>query len=322
MRILVDAPSNIAFIKYMGKSSSSVNLPTNASFSLTLPHLKTFLEITENAGTDTWELLPGYEHMELSPTGLAKFLKHFVFLKETFSLGGNYKIRSANNFPSDAGIASSASAFAALTKGAWELALVRIGQEKAFAALGVSSEEEIPYKLAALSRKGSGSSCRSFFGPWCYWKGSEVKPLDLPALGLKHYVILCETEKKQVSSSEAHERVTTSYLFEGRVERAEKRLVELESTLRNNTWIMSFQILWEEFWDMHALFHTSRPAFSYMNADTIKVLDSVRQYWSENGDGPLVTMDAGANVHVFFRKDAKPAELLKIWSRDYSILGI
>jgi len=122
---------------------------------------------------------------------------------------------------------------------------------------------------------------------------------------LLHQVIVVNGEAKTVSSSEAHRRVVSSALFRGRVERAEERMTALISALETNRWSDAFEIAWAEFWDMHALFETSRPAFGYMTSGSMDVLTFVRdEFWEREGDGPLVTMDAGPNVHLLFRPDA------------------
>ncbi|MCC6137814.1 MAG: diphosphomevalonate decarboxylase, partial [Bdellovibrionaceae bacterium] len=109
------APSNIALIKYMGKTADGKNTGVNPSLSLTLNHLLSHVAIQENSlGHDEWRSMDG--KMELSATGKAKFLKHFQFLKEVFVISDRFfTVQSKNDFPSDCGIASSASSFAALT---------------------------------------------------------------------------------------------------------------------------------------------------------------------------------------------------------------
>jgi diphosphomevalonate decarboxylase len=127
--------------------------------------------------------------------------------------------------------------------------------------------------------------------------------LEFPFSNLFSQVIVVESGKKIVSSSQAHSRVPTSALFEGRPERAEKRLAELIAAFRGEQWNEAFEICWNEFWDMHALFETSWPSFGYMEPGTIEVLKFFRELWAENKDGPLVTMDAGANIHALYRAD-------------------
>jgi diphosphomevalonate decarboxylase len=294
MRIEASAPSNIALIKYMGKSSVASNLPANASFSYALDHMRTFVRIEEAAGTDDdWAPLEGFEAMKLSETGRTKFLGHFAMLKERWGIGGQYLVKSANNFPSDCGLASSASSFAALTLGAWELAKHR----------GLAKDETVT-SLSALSRLGSGSSCRSLFTPWALWKSEGAEPVELK-LRLHHAVIVLESGKKEVSSSEAHRRIASSLLYEGRPARAEDRLQELLPALRDGYWESAYELCWNEFADMHALFETSRPVFGYLGGETWSALMRLRADWQRDGDGPLVTLDAGPNIHLLYRLDQR-----------------
>lgn len=291
MKIEASAPSNIALIKYMGKTQTSGNLPANPSLSLTLENLRTFVRIEESNGEDSWSSLPGFEPIQLSETGLNKFLSHFGRLKKMWQIQGHFKIQSANNFPSDCGLASSASSFAALTVATYELARAQRPD------LRLSSQE-----LSKISRLGSGSSCRSFFSPWATWADEGAQPIELPAK-VEHAVLILESGIKSVSSSQAHVRVTSSALFQGRVERAKVRMEALIQALRGDQWREAFELCWSEFWDMHALFETSQPSFGYMNAKTLQALQVFRSIWAKEGDGPLVTMDAGPNVHVLLRPD-------------------
>jgi len=306
--IEASAPSNIAIIKYMGKTKGQVNLPSNASLSFTLEHLRSFVVIEPNdLGRDEWRPLQGFQKIELSEKGLFKFLHHFDRLKTQWQIAGHYTVYSANNFPADCGLASSASSFAALTKATALLA------ERNNPKMKIEISE-----MSRLSRSGSGSSCRSFFAPWSIWRseGGEGAHIDL---ALDHAVILVEEGRKEVSSSDAHVRVTTSRLFEGRKRRAEERLDQFVKALQDNAWKDAYEICWAEFWDMHALFETSTPHFGYMQPGTIEVLNHLREIWNRTGDGPLVTMDAGANVHVLLRQDQRAAA--KEWLKPFKTIA-
>jgi diphosphomevalonate decarboxylase len=294
-----EAPSNIALIKYMGKTETVGNRPTNTSLSYTLPHLKSLvqLEYDENFQADTWEPLLAWENatfapMKLSAKGTTRFLAHLNKLKEYFGFKGHFKVRSSNDFPSDCGLASSASSFAALTKVAM-MALADLTERDRLTV----------YEEAEWSRRGSGSSCRSFFEPWSIWTPDRVTNVPhLDTVGnLLHQVVIVNDNIKAVSSSEAHKRVTTSLLFSGRPERAELRTRDLIDALAADRWADAFEIAWAEFWDMHALFETSQPSFGYMTAGSLEVLRFVRAIWDKTGSGPLVTMDAGPNIHLLFK---------------------
>jgi diphosphomevalonate decarboxylase len=285
--IQVSAPSNIALIKYMGKVSAQ-NTPTNASLSWTLEGLRSFVELQVcDEPNDQWSALSGFEELKMSAQGQAKFLKHVERCRQFLGGKEKFSIKSANNFPSDAGIASSASSFAALTK----------------AVFSFYSREADVKSMSELSRQGSGSSCRSFFSPWSLWQGTQATAIDLKLPKLLHQVIVVDSGLKSVSSSEAHTRVLSSALFLGRPERADQRLKILIESLSSGDWQKSFDLVWAEFWDMHALFETSQPAFGYLRPETLSVLAKVRELWQTHKDGPLATLDAGPNIHLLWRPD-------------------
>ena len=87
-------------------------------------------------------------------------------------------------------------------------------------------------------------------------------------------------------------------------------------------WRRAFEIVWAEFWDMHALFETAKPPFGYMTSQSMRVLTDVRHIWEKYQDGPLATMDAGANVHLLYREDQmnllqEMAAVLKKYAKVY-----
>lgn len=295
MKWQASAPSNIALIKYMGKLGSQGNVSSNSSISYTLNHLQTFVEITKH-NEDSWQplSLPGQNTPTISAQGQARFLNHFAFLKQEFGLKGNYLVRSNNNFPSDCGLASSASSFAALTLATYKTAKDQNPQ------LDLTLTQ-----LANLSRQGSGSSCRSLFTPWSIWDTAGARDIDLPFGDLHHQVVVISDQIKSVSSSEAHKRINSSLLSQERTSRAEKRLANLINAIKNQDWKTSYEIIWADFWDMHALFETSHPPFGYMSAGSLTALRIAQEPWQKNGDGPWITMDAGPNVHLLFRNDQK-----------------
>lgn len=281
----ISMPPNIALIKYMGKKDEAKNIPSNASLSYALGNLKSTVRLTnlENEiDHDEWD-----NQSQLSEIEKTRFIHHLNFLRKYFNIQQYFEISSNNNFPAGCGLASSASSFAALTK-------------CAITAFGVKISIS---EMAALSRQGSGSSCRSFFSPWALWKNETVEAINLPYQNLIHHVIVVSNSKKDISSSEAHRRVQTSLLFPGRDKRAELRLEYLLQSFEDKDWAKSYKILWQEFWDMHALFETAEESFGYLLPDTLFVLNYLRNYWISYQDGPLVTMDAGPNIHVLFRED-------------------
>ena len=306
---LSHAPANIALIKYMGKDDAAINSAANPSLSYTLNHLLSTVSLESHPGKqDFWEPLeiPGLDNFVLSQEGQKRFLKHLDFLKNTFSYTGGFIVRSNNNFPLSTGLASSASSFAALTQCAVQ-ALCDLTHQP---LLTVD-------KIAALSRQGSGSSCRSFFSPWALWEGETVSGIDLPYQDLIHQVILVSHEIKAVSSSKAHELVKTSPLYATRSERAKQNLNDLLDALRTKNWSNAYYICWREFQDMHALFSSCAQPFTYMTESSLQLLDQLKGHWQKHQDGPIITMDAGPNIHLLYRPDQK--EMARIFEQDVLI---
>src|SRR5439155_26260543 len=153
--------ANIALIKYMGKRDPARNEACNPSLSYTLPHLRTIVVVAPAAESrDRWQPL---QRNETEPEPLTeqareRFLRYARKLCDLWGHPDPIIVQSASNFPADAGIASSASSFSALT----------------MAVASLLRRPESTEELARLSRAASGSSCRSFFGPWCVWDGERI----------------------------------------------------------------------------------------------------------------------------------------------------
>ena len=135
------------------------------------------------------------------------------------------------------------------------------------------------------------------------WEKEGARLLPLPFEDLIHKLVLVDEKSKPVSSSEAHEKILTSPVFEGRVKRANDRLSALLSALNERDWKICFEITWDEFQDLHQLYESS--GIMYRNQKSHEVLNEIKTFWKREKDGPLVTMDAGSSVHLLYRPDQK-----------------
>lgn len=242
----------------------------------------------------------------LSAEGQKRFLNHLARIKAYFGYEGGFLVQSCNNFPHSSGMASSASSFAALTR----CAVVALSELTNKPLLTVDEQ-------AQLSRLGSGSSCRSFYSPWALWDESGVKAVDLPYHELIYQGIVISNKKKDVPSSEAHQRVKSSPFYETRSQRARENLKLLLDAFMAKDWTAAFNVCWREFQDMHRLFSTCEQPFSYMTENCVDLLHILESFWNKKGDGPIVTMDAGPNIHLLYRHDQ--AELAREFKCDYLV---
>lgn len=314
--VLVRAPSNIALIKYMGKKSVPGNFAENPSLSMTLDRLCTFAEVRIVArGGGTTQIvsempsgLPDWAFdvafvPNITQAGRDRMIAHMDRIRGCFpdSSSWSIELRTANTFPDSAGIASSASSFAAVTLG---VSSILSGNVDRFRSRWVS-DAEWRGDFASISRQGSGSSCRSLDGPWVIWEDSGVRVPRSTLPPLTDLVLLVDAGQKEVSSSEAHDRSKTSPLWVGRPDHARERLDRMEKALAFGDLRAVALLSWMESWEMHSLFHTSKETFTYFKPLTIEALRWAESFLQDPVP-PIVTMDAGPNLHFLVPTSSAP----------------
>lgn len=339
------APSNIALVKYMGKKEGSRNLPENSSLSLTLNSLATLTEISfltgSTSGEDRWFSespksirLEDYDRFHSPVLGeeeVRRILDHIKRVRQacrdllpehgiSFNpecTQASWSLRSGNSFPASSGIASSASSFAAVTLAT---AMACSGNRDSFEKAW-NMRPRFREALASVSRMGSGSSCRSFDGPWILWEQEHTKALSTQMPELSHFVVLIQEKPKPVPTSEAHLRVKSSPLWQGRVQRAENRVQEISEALHRGDFSRTAKIAWAESWEMHSLFHTAEYPFTYWEPGTLRLLQEL-SLWAQSQEGPIVTLDAGPNVHITAKASLAGAwrKRLSLWCPESRIL--
>jgi diphosphomevalonate decarboxylase len=313
MSVKAFAPVNIAWIKYMGKVDGK---PANASLSMTLNSFGT--QTTFHVSPDGDRLSFRWDEKGYLPpqTGILKiemFLRNESHWKALLTRFGfemhlpntDVLISTMNNVPAATGIATSASAFAALTL-VWSAVLAGPRKNEWISRFH-SNDPELRQAIAAVAAKGSGSACRSIEGPWVEWiPATGIHPLDGGSTEWVDFILLIESEPKTVSSSEAHLRVRTSPYYPGRAKRVEERLITLKRLLTQSPQQISMirELVLDEALDMHDLFHTSSPPFRYMTSTSHEVVDCIRKHSAEMdlglpSENAVITLDAGANVHLF-----------------------
>ncbi|MEM7480084.1 MAG: diphosphomevalonate decarboxylase [Acidobacteriota bacterium] len=303
LKVTVSAPSNIALIKYWGARDLQRVIPWNPSISMTLETCRTTTTAAwepegadDGEGDEIWWV---DDNGELVPPGeafVARAQSHLDRLRRWAAdapraVSGRLRIATRNSFPSAAGIASSASGFAALT-----LATVR--------ALGAKAT---PRQLSNLARaSGSGSASRSTAGGFVEWPGSQA-PADDPWAeaiapadhwALRDLVAVVETGPKGVSSLDGHLQAESSPHFAQRLRQLPRRLEEVRRGIRERDIERLGPVVEEEAHELHLIAMSSRPPIHYWTPGTVEVLAAVRAMRRDLGLPVWATMDAGANVHV------------------------
>jgi diphosphomevalonate decarboxylase len=197
-------------------------------------------------------------------------------------------VESGNNFPTGAGIASSAAAFAALALAASHAAGLDLKQKE----------------LSRLARHGAGSACRSIPGGFVEWQ-MGTGDLDSYAISIAsadHWdlvdcVAVLSNEHKTTGSTEGHALAGTSPLQAARVEDAPRRLEICRKALLERDFFAFADIVELDSDMMHAVMMTSHPALFYWQPSTLAVMQAVREARTK-GLPVCYTIDAGPNVHV------------------------
>lgn len=298
------AHSNIALAKYWGKRDTALNIPAVGSISITLDALHTDTTVSFDAGLDHDELWLD-DRLQLIGTapdrtvsggtvsgGAASGGKVGLVLDLVRELAGHdlrARVMSHNNFPTGAGLASSASGFAAL----------------AVAACAAAGVEVTPRELSRLARRGSASAARSIFGGYVELHtgssadGSDsfAEPLlDGDAWPLCVVVAITDPGPKTVSSTVGMQATSaTSPFYTAWVESAADGLDRMRAAILAHDLETVGELAEHSCLALHSLMLTTRPALIYWNAATVSAIHAVRELRA-SGLPVYFTIDAGPQV--------------------------
>lgn len=293
------AHANIALIKYWGKRDDELVLPMNSSLSLTLDCFYTETEVIFN---DDIEKDYFYLNNNIQDEAATKKVSDFLDLfRNSAGIKSSAMVKSINYVPTAAGLASSASGFAALA-----------------AAANVASGLNLDNKdLSIYARQGSGSATRSIYGGLVEWrrgisgKDSYAVPIDDAKWDIGMIVVIVNPKEKLISSREGMKRtVETSPFYTSWVESAEEDLKQIKIAISKRDFEQMGLIAERNSLKMHATMLGAKPPLSYWEPESVLVMQIVRELRKE-GIPCYFTMDAGPNVKIL----CKLSESYKIKER-------
>lgn len=307
------APSNIALIKYWGKHG--MQLPKNPSLSFTLTQCMTKTTLAFRPIETQPERLSFDFFFEGRPKPdfhpklegyFQRIIPYVPFIKEH-----HFEIQTANTFPHSSGIASSASAMAALSVCIMEMERI------------LSPEISLDYfykKASFLARLGSGSAARSIQGPVTVWGASSVFeqstdlyaiPFDKPLHPIfENYcdtILLIDKGSKKVSSTQGHQLMHKHPFANPRFDQAHRNLEQLKVAMQTGAMDDFITLVESEALTLHAMMMTSNPYFILMHPNTLQVINHVWDYRKATQIPLCFTLDAGANVHLLYPEQNKTA---------------
>jgi diphosphomevalonate decarboxylase len=230
-----------------------------------------------------------------------RIVNHLEILKQLANKSGFAKVVSKNNFPKKAGLASSASGFAALTLAGTE-------------ALGLTLKTR---ELSILARRGSGSASRSIFGGFAKWmKGETVDGSDSYVESIAkadHWpeismiVTIVSTKEKKISSRAGMKQtVKTSPLYRAWLDTIDEDLITAEQAIREKQFSNLGLTVEKNALKMHATMHTTSPPIIYWEAESLKLMKEVITLREEDQIDCYFTMDAGPQVKILCLKKDIP----------------
>jgi diphosphomevalonate decarboxylase len=281
------APANIALCKYWGKRDAELNLPRTSSLSLSLGTLGTR---TRLAAAEADEIVLNGEPVH----GDDPFAVRLLAYLDSFREAGRpcLWIDTVNTIPTAAGLASSASGFAALV-----------------AAMNHACRWDLGNRaLSILARLGSGSAARSVLSGFVKWHaGTRDDGMDsfaesLPAAWpeLRMAAALVSKEVKPIGSREAMNRtVDTSILYDAWPKQVDKDLNSLQRAIEDRDFQRLGGSAEANALAMHATMMAARPAVMYWHPESVGLMHRV---WALRDEGLPVyfTMDAGPNLKLLF----------------------
>jgi diphosphomevalonate decarboxylase len=294
------ACANIALIKYWGNRDAALRLPANGSISMNLEGLFTRTRVAWREGFEEDSLI--INGLPVRGTALQRVSDFLALVRNMAGMDWRAEVVSENNFPAGTGIASSASAFAAL----------------ALAASIAARLDLEPAALSRLARRGSGSACRSIPGGFVEWQAGAGDEDSFAAsiASPEHWeladcIAVVSAEYKTTGSTEGHALADTSPLQAGRVADAPHRLDICRRALLSRDFDALAGIVELDSNLMHAVMMTSTPPLFYWQESTLTVMRWVRE-WRLGGLPVCYSIDAGPNVHVITERAAagRVADLL------------
>jgi diphosphomevalonate decarboxylase len=291
------ARSNIALVKYWGKADSRLNLPAVGSISITLEALWSDTTVELDVALRADELTLNDQHR---PEQLARVTACLDILRGLARVSTRARVSSRNSFPTGAGLASSASGFAALV-----------------AAAAAALELELsPRELSILARRASGSAARSIFGGFVEMHVAQradgtdsfAEPLlRADEWPLEVIVAITATHEKDVSSGSGMTRsAESSPYYRAWVDSHPADLAAARSAIAARDFGALGEVAETNCLKMHAAAIAATPPLLYWNGATVECLNRVRTLRTE-GCPVFFTIDAGPQVKAICAPEAARA---------------
>lgn len=287
------AHTNIALVKYWGKKNEDLIIPQNSSLSLTLDqfYTDTAVQFRDELAADQIT----FNGRTLTGDAQRKISRFLNVVRDLAGITEFASVETTNHVPTAAGLASSASGYAALSGAASRAAGLQL----------------TPRDLSRLARRGSGSATRSIFGGFAAWQmgHNDEDSYGYPIAedvdwDIAVVAVVITTAAKKISSRQGmRAAVKTSPYYPAWVQTATQDFETVRKAISEKDFETLGHVSEENAMRMHALNLSADPSFTYFNADTLRAMAIITDLRAA-GYPCYFTIDAGPNIKVLCQKQA------------------
>jgi len=300
------ASSNIALVKYWGKKG--LQIPENPSVSLSLCQSQSITEVAWEIKEDRTSALEiefyfeAQENIEFKQ----RVIKYFETIASLHAIPHHLKlkIKSHNTFPHSSGIASSASFMASLA--------LMVRHLDALINDLPTSGPEFSQAVSRLARIGSGSACRSVYGPICLWGQLDGwrESSDEYAVPVQNYhdifsdyrdtILIVDSTPKKISSPQGHQLMHEHPFKEKRYIQARENCKKLLDAIIMGDLATFVRIVESEAVMLHGLMMTGTKPYILVKPNTLAIIDKIVRFREKTQIPVAFTLDAGPNLHLLY----------------------
>lgn len=289
MKATAIATSNIAFTKYWGRKDEKLRLPMNGSIAMSLSNLLTTTTIEFDEKLKADDITINGEKREKEAI---KVIKHLDRIRSLAGIKTFAKVVSQNSFPTGTGLSSSASGFAALTVAGASAAGLRLNKKQ----------------LSILARQGSGSACRSVDEGIVEWLDGDTSETSYAKTifpknhwDIADVVVVVSEERKEVSTSEAHESANSSPFMDLRLKGMKKKNADLKKFIKQKDFQRFGELIEAEALELHAIYITQKPSLIYLMPNSLLIMKLCKK-WRAEGLPVYFTVNTGQDIHLIIEK--------------------
>ena len=278
-------------VKYHGLRDSELRYPYHDSISVATAPAETVTTVEFGADLDESRyVVDGEELTGDAATRVDRVLDRVREIADDPDLEGPVKLVSENSMPTNVGLGSSSSGFAAAAMAAVEAA-----------GLDLSLPE-----ISTIARRGSASAARSVTGGFSDLRAgttdADCRSERIASPLEDDWRIVVGIIPAYKETAWAHEEATESHLWQSRLAHVHDQLAAMRQALREGDFETAMDVAERDTLSLAATTMTGPEAWIYWRPETLEIFESVRELRSE-GTPAYFSTDTGATVYVNTRAE-------------------